>query len=58
MTPDGIPKPRIFTKNAHGETSKSPKYSKKVVFWSIKSEIKFGTEKKSKKKELDHEKGH
>ena len=58
LTPNGTPNPRIFTKKARGETPKSPKWSKKVVFWSIKSEIKFWTEKKSKKKELEPSTGH
>ena len=53
LTPNGTPKPRIFTKNARGGTSKSPTHSKKVVLWSIKSGIKFWTEKNSKKKELE-----
>ena len=53
MTPNGTPNPRIFTKNARTEAPKSPKWSKKVVFWSIKSENKFWTEKKSKKKESE-----
>ena len=52
LTPNGTPNPRIFTKNARGETPKSPKQSKKVVFWSIKSGIKFWTEKKTEKKDV------